>query len=134
MEDDVMLWRMIYLYMISNYIKKAREKPTDTVLLIEQPASPKEYMPEVVSFWDTKEWAAIKEEFNLTEVTLNQGDHGGKAVKPTTFGGDLALVVPQARPRGQIKAETSRNSRELSRWAPHVMGMVARALIESVRV
>ena len=39
MEDDVMLWRMIYLYMISNYIKKAREKPTDTVLLIEQPAS-----------------------------------------------------------------------------------------------
>ena len=70
MEDDVMLWRMIYLYMISNYIKKAREK---------QPESPKGYMAKAVSFWDTKEWAAIKGEFNLTEVTFNQGDHRGKA-------------------------------------------------------
>ena len=131
-EDDLMLWRMIYLYMISNYLKKADGKVMDTRFLLEQPASPKEYMPEVVSFWDTREWAQIKEEFNFVEVTMNQGDHGGKAMKPTTFGGDLTLKVPPQRPCGHIKRETIKNSKELSRWAPGVMTMVATAIVEGV--
>ena len=63
----------------------------DPVLSLEQPASPKQYKPEVVSFWDTTEWKQLKEEFNLKECTFQQGHLGGKTAKPTTFGGSLDL-------------------------------------------
>ena len=127
-DDDTMLWRMLFLYMISNYLKKARGQRPDTKILLEQPASPKSYMPEVVSFWDTWEWVEIKKEFSLTETTVNQGDHGGRAAKPTTFGGDLLIKPPPVRPRGQLQREHCGSSKELSRWAPGVMNMVATAL------
>jgi hypothetical protein len=39
-------------------------------------------MPECVSFWDTKEWKKLKEEFNFEETTFSQDRHGGAAIKP----------------------------------------------------
>ena len=53
-EDDVLLWRMVFLAMVSNYIKKERKDPNQVGFAMEQPASPREYMPETVSFWTQK--------------------------------------------------------------------------------
>ena len=84
------------------YVNKAKgENTTFPKLLLEQRARLRDYQPETVSSWDTTEWALIQEEFALEEVSLNQGDHGGSAVKPTTFGGDLRLVVPSPWPGGR---------------------------------
>ena len=49
-EDDILLWRMIFPAMVSNYIKEARQDPNPVGFTLEQPASPRDYKPEVVSF------------------------------------------------------------------------------------
>jgi len=49
-KDDILLWRMIFLAMVSNYIKEARQDPNPVGFTLEQPASPRDYKPEVVSF------------------------------------------------------------------------------------
>ena len=75
-----------------------------------------------------------REEFNLEEVTVNQGDYGGAAVKPTTFGGDLPLVLTSPRPRGhQDDGGAVKDSKQLARWAPGVMRMIAVDLQRDVR-
>ena len=40
---------------------------------MEQPASPKDYMPETVSPWHTKECASFKKECGWEETTFQQG-------------------------------------------------------------
>ena len=131
-EDDLMLWRMIFLYMISTYVRRARGEKGRTWFSMEQPASPSSYQPEVVSLWDTKEWCDIKKEFDLVETTFNQGDLGGDAVKPTTFGGNLELKVEEHERKRRGKLKDVKDSKELARWAPGVMNMVAQALMEQL--
>ena len=78
-------------------------------------------------------WKMLKEEFGFSEVSLRQGDHGGVTIKPTTFGGDLPLQVPEPRPRGRMQEDEQVNdSKTLARWAPGVMHMVATSLMQWV--
>ena len=89
-EDDLLLWRIIFLAMVSNYIKEARKDPGSVVFTLDQPASPKDYMPETVSFW---------------------------ATKPTTFGGNWELEVNNhKRVRKAGEAVEIKSSKDLSRW------------------
>ena len=81
-EDDVLMWRFIFLWMVATYVRQAQEVQKPAGFLLEQPASPRRYMPECVSFWDTKEWRKFKEEFNFEETTFSQDRHGGAAIKP----------------------------------------------------
>ena len=53
-EDDILLWRSIFLWMISTYLRRARQVRKEVGFLLEQPATPKSYMPQCVSFWDTE--------------------------------------------------------------------------------
>ena len=41
----------------------------------------------------------------MQELTLNQGEYGGAAIKPTTFGGDLKLQLTSPGPRGRGEDE-----------------------------
>ena len=91
-EDDVLLWRMVFLGMVASHLRKARREPDPFIFSLEQPASPREYKPEVVSFWDTPQWTSLKEEFEWEETTFSQRPLGGAATKPTTFGGNLQLT------------------------------------------
>ena len=132
-EDDILLWRMIFLAMVSNYINEARKDPRPVGFTLEQPASPKDYKPEVVSFWDTKEWSSLKKEFGWDETTFAQGQYGGSATKPTTFGGNLKLEVNNhKRMKKASEGVEIKSSKGLSRWAPGVMAMVAEALTTQV--
>ena len=132
-EDDILLWRMIFLAMVSNYINEARKDPRPVGFTLEQPASPKDYKPEVVSFWDTKEWSSLKKEFGWDETTFAQGQYGGSATKPTTFGGNLKLEVNNhKRMKKASEGVETKSSKGLSRWAPGVMAMVAEALTTQV--
>ena len=122
-----------FLATVSNYIKEARKDPRSVVFTLEQPASPKDYMPETVSFWDAKEWASLKEEFGWGETTFAQGQLGGSATKRTTFGGNLELDVNKhKRVKKAGEAVEIKSSKDLSRWAPGVMAMVAEAVMFQV--
>ena len=133
-EDDVLLWRMMMIYIVAEEVNKVEPGKKKMIGFgIEQPAYP-EYMPEVVSLWKTSQWMKMKEMYGLEEVTFNQGDYGGEAVKPTTWGGSLSIEVPtkkneEAKSRKENK---SRDSKTLARWAPGFMREVARALQQQV--
>ena len=68
-EDDCLMWRMVSLAMVDHYLRKARGCPHSMGFGVEQPASPKDYKPEVVSWWDTQEWRDLREEFGWSEST-----------------------------------------------------------------
>ena len=130
--DDLLMWRMLFLQMVSTYAARARGATKDPLFSLEQPASPKSYKPEVVSFWDTKEWHKLKKEFGWFEETFEQGSLGGKSPKPTTFGGSLKLTVEEYKIGDRRHPERVRNSRELSRWPPALMAMLATELMKQV--
>eukprot|EP00438_Fugacium_kawagutii_P013287 Skav225459 [mRNA] locus=scaffold881:75571:82572:- [translate_table: standard] len=131
-EDDVLMWRMIFLFMISTYMKKAMGKKEKVAFIVEQPSTPREYKPEVVSWWDTKEWAKLREEFQLTETHVKQGTMGGLSQKPTTFGGNVDLPAEEYQRRKREARGEVRSSKDLSRWAPGVMSMIASSLMIEV--
>ena len=56
-EDDVLLWRGLMLYIVQEEIRRAvgKGEESKTKLALEQPADPSHYVPEVVSFWGTKD-------------------------------------------------------------------------------
>lgn len=130
-EDDVLLWRMMFLAMVSIYLRDARRTKKKFGFLIEQPASPRDYMPQTVSWWDTQEWKALAREFGWKEETYNQGQLGGLTAKPATFGGSLILDVPKHRMPKTAKVEVE-SSKDLARWSPGTMNMVAEALVEQI--
>ena len=129
-EDDILLWRMIFLQIVNQFVAKAHGKKAPHFSM-EQPASPRAYKPEVVSWWDTEEWSKLKKLHGWEEWTFEQGRLGGKAVKPTTFGGSLRIETEGYEVKGRGFAKVS-NSKDLSRWAPGLMMAVAKALIEQV--
>ena len=130
-EDDILMWRFWFLYMVAVYMRRARKVEAEVTVSVEQPATPKEFMPEVVSWWDTREWAELAREFSFEESTFKQGDLGGLTPKPTTFGGNLELYAVGHQRRCRAGERISCSS-QLSRWAPGVMSMVAAALIRQV--
>ena len=71
-EDDILLWRQIFLFMIATYARRARGHDHPLAFVLEQPSSPRDYKPEVVSFWDQWEWHEIKKEFELKETHFTQ--------------------------------------------------------------
>lgn len=81
--------------MVSRYVAVARKLDWTPKFTMEHPSSPKHYKPEVVSWWDTEDWRRLKEEFLWDETYLFQGEMGGDAMKPTTFGGDLKLRLEE---------------------------------------
>jgi len=104
-EDDVLLWRGLMLYIVQEEIRRAVGKGEESKmkLALEQPADPSHYVPEVVSFWGTKEWRKLQNMYQLQEQTFRQSSVGGRKVKPTTFGGDLRLCVPQLHQMKRFK-------------------------------
>ena len=68
-EDDVLLWRMVFLYLVAEYLRRARGEKREVKFTVEQPASPRSYKPEVVSWWDTEEWKKLQAEFDFKEYT-----------------------------------------------------------------
>ena len=131
-EDDVLLWRMVFLYMVAEYTRRAQLKPEPVHFALEQPASPRPYQPEVVSFWDTSEWQGIQKEFNLREVTFNQGSLGGLAMKPTTLGTTFDLCMDDFSMPSQQPERNVSSSKQLERWAPGLMNAVSSSLIKDV--
>ncbi|CAL1154020.1 unnamed protein product [Cladocopium goreaui] len=131
-EDDTLLWRMIFLYMISEYVRKAQLRPDPVHFALEQPASPKTYQPAAVSFWDTTEWHDLRKEFQLKEVTFNQGCLGGMATKPTTLGTTFDLCLEDHKMGPLLPAQPVESSKQLERWAPGLMNAVSEAVITQV--
>ena len=139
-EDDTLMWRMILLFIIAEEVNKIQDPRLSgggrkTWFGMEQPAFP-HYKPEVVSIWRTKQWARLCDLYGFEEVTFNQGDWGGDAVKPTTWGGSLMIGLPERRSMDvkSRKDGEKRDSKTLARWAPGMMREVAKSLQEKVRV
>ena len=132
-EDDIMLWRMIFLFMISTYVRRAKGDKFVVRFLLEQPASPKERMPDCVSLWDQPDWKSIAEEFDLNHFYVNQGEYGGLAKKPTVLANNLDLQhLSEKKSWKRYNGDPIQDSKMLSRWAPGVMRMIALALMNYV--
>ena len=86
-EDDILLWRFLFLWMVASYLRAAKQVQRKVGLLLEQPASPRKCMPECVSFWDASEWKSLREEFGLKEET-SQGNQGGAHHNGWHFGSE----------------------------------------------
>lgn len=95
-DDDVMLWRSIFLFIVAKHVREAESgreegrKKGEVKFLVEQPAHPESH-PEVVSLRKTSQWRKLEEVYEFSTQTFNQGDWGGVGVpvKPTTVGGNI---------------------------------------------
>ena len=136
-DDDVMMWRFLYIAIVADLSRKARGEEVGCAVALEQPSAP-DYMPETVSWWRTSEWQHLKQLNGWHEQHFNQGDYSEipkeVPVKPTTFGGSLHLALPTSRntlARGR-DPQGSKDSQALSRWVPGLMKAVAEALGQQV--
>eukprot|EP00435_Cladocopium_sp_Y103_P065438 s603_g27.t1 len=130
-EDDTLLFRFLLLYIVAEEVRKAMGKTQKVAFGMEQPASP-ENKKEVVSWWRTKQWATLKDLYELGEQSFNQASFGGSATKPTTWAGNMRICLPafekKGEPRnidGMNREEIFQSSRKLSRWAPGLMREIA---------
>ena len=60
--------------MVASYVRRALGIQKK-VGFAEQPAPSRHRIPERVSIWDQPDWKEIKEEFDLEELSFNQGDY-----------------------------------------------------------
>ena len=139
--DDLLLFRMVTLYIVAKIGRDARlsqEKENNLQpvvrFLMEQPAAP-EHMPDVASFWRTEEWRVMKDHLNLDLVTFNQGAYGGMAVKQTSLALNMDFTVPEDRgpPKAFLKAKHQVSSSDLARWAPGMMREIARQITSTIQ-
>lgn len=131
-EDDLLMWRMLFLYMIAEYSRRAQLLPGRVQLALEQPASPRSYQPEAVSIWDTEHRQGIRDEFQLKEVTFNQGDLGGPVPKPTTLGTTFDMCPEDFGMPPQDPPTPITSSKQLERWALGLMNAISHAIIIQV--
>ena len=138
-EDDVMLLRLVTLYVVSEEVRKATQQLEPVKFAMEHPSLP-EGCPEAVSWWGTMQWQALRTTYNLDEFHVDQGELGG-GKKPTTFGGNVKIEVPESwtrtrpKPRnvqGKNEAEIIKESKGLARWTPVLMSAVAEAVMRAV--
>ena len=108
-EDDILMWRQIFLFLVADIARKLKDSttpdgeenvhPKETQFLLEQPADPKDYMPECVSFWGTSEWKSLQQAAQLKLHNVNQGDFEpwkqDAPVKPTGLAG-LCRAIAEA--------------------------------------
>ena len=114
---------------------RRREEPVG--FLVEQPADPSHYQPECVSWWRTPQWRGLREDKGLLELTFNQGDYGGVAVKPTTLGTNLVVQLPQEKveglgTRGTATAVDFKETKNMARWVPGLMREIATDVLEQI--
>ena len=133
-DDDEMMFKMIMLYLVAKYTRKVEQwgESRSTRFLLEQPDAP-EYKPEVVSFWWTSEWEALRKAENLKLLKIQQGDYGGQYVKPTGLGTDLEVGqgISTGRAVGR-SAGLCGDTKQLSRWVPGLCREIAKALMVSM--
>ena len=136
-EDDILMMRFVLLYVITDLVRKMNKEEEKTLLLLEQPAEPAN--PEVVSWWKTKEWEALKTAHGLSLQTFNQSEFGSSTTKPTSIGGTAKVQVPlKGRKGGQriVEGKTAQQlcdeSRSLSRWTPGMMRELAKVIQTTV--
>ena len=131
--DDTLLWRLVYLGIVGDFVKKSIDPKDRMIFALEQPEEPR-YKPEVVSFWWTREWKSLKLQMNWHEQAFNQGDLVYKPeatpVKPTKFGGNLELELTNEKNNLAVSRPSggSGDSKSLARWVPRLMDLVADAL------
>ena len=136
-QDDVMMWRMIFLHTVAAFGRRSVAPKEEVPFLLEHPLEP-DYRPEVVSFWKTREWDRMKEYWSWKETAFCQGDFDvGREVpvKPTKVGGSPKIEVPQQKNPNAVSREKGprKGSAELSRWVPGMMRSIAEALARHLK-
>ena len=133
-QDDVLMFRFLLLYVISEEVRQANREAVPTSLLLEQPAD-LAHMPEVVTIWRSSPWRDLEKIYNLGTQTFNQSEFAAPATKPTTVGGNIRLEIPMPGRRGvprevegKTKNEICEESKALSRWPPLMMRAIATSL------
>ena len=134
-DDDLLLWRMIFLGVVGEYVAKASNPQAVFGFGLEQPARP-DYNEDVVSFWRTPAWETLQRTMGWGEQIFNQGDMVDRAtdvpIKPTTWGGNLPLMMPTStNPLARGRDHRSPGeSQKLARWVPGLMQRICEVVGE----
>ena len=129
-DDDILMFRGWMIWIIAEEIRKAGGQREEIFFGMEQPAVPQ--LEEVVRIWETEQCRNFAQAYGFRLQTFNQGDFGGRAKKPTGWGGNLSIRLPTVKGgglardvRGKSKEDILQEPRSLSRWAPGFMRAVA---------
>ena len=132
-EDDILMFRSWMIWILAEETRKAEGKTEPVSFGLEQPAIPAN--DGVVTIWKTPQWRNFAEAYDFHRQAFNQGDFGGLAKKPTAWGGNLPILLPETRGggkrrdvAGKTKEEIIAESKKLARWAPGMMRSVAASL------
>lgn len=85
-DDDILMWRCVFLYMVTVCMRRARKIDVEVVFALEQPASPHDFMPEVASRWDTS-GKTLRRSFVLRKPPSPKGQWEGCRVSPPRLEG-----------------------------------------------
>ena len=133
-DDDVLLWRMLFLAEVAKLGRATHPSKGKFRFMLEQPAEPL-HRPECVSFWLTSEWKALRDLNSWGEQAFCQGDfcQDEVPIKPTKLGGNLEIELPVYKnPHARARAgdEPLEESKTLARWLPNLMRAIAKACVE----
>ena len=142
-DDDVLMFRMLLLYVVAQMTRDAQQSDSNgkrlaqkgtVAFALEQPQIPED-VPTCASFWRTQEWEEFRYAHHMWEYHFMQGDWGGPARKPTTLGTNLYLEMPDPEIRGGLARGQGEemDSKDLARWAPGMMRELAKAVTLTVQ-
>ena len=93
LEDDTLMMRMIVLFLISSYVKKAEDLMSDPWFLLEQPADPVAKNAEV-SWWRTPQWKTLANKSNfVSESSVTRWQHS-VVIFPSVWSSSRCLGSP----------------------------------------
>ena len=92
-EDDLLLWRMLFVAMVSIYIKEARKDPRSVVFTLGAAGLTERLYARKCVLLGHQRMGIFEGGVWLGRTAFAQGQLGGSATKPATFGGNLELEV-----------------------------------------
>ena len=141
MDDDLLMFKMWLVYEVAQMARdpavevgdKKKSNRKGPVKFMLEPADPTTE-PDCATIWRTVAWRKFRDLHGLDEISFDQEDMGGLGRKPTTCGTNMQLEVPPVvvgPKKGRARDVIS--SKDLARWAPGMMRMVAQSIVKEAQ-
>jgi hypothetical protein len=150
MNDVVLLFRYLSLYVVAEDVRRLNDPVTQFIL--EQPEDPARYRSAedvaahgYMSIFRTKEWRDFQKKYNLHMLHFDQGPMGHERRKPTTLGTSMEVLLqldglrgepsqPAAAHADQPLQQRIEASKRWASWAPGLKLALATAIKQHLQM